>query len=108
MAVITSDQSQVKVDYEEKGAHQTFFGPRGSTFYMPDGKCLQFSAKGEYETDSVAEQKELKAASDKPGSPLFTQGHSGPVIQESDRAPAEEVKNRAAEVVADLKKQARV
>ena len=73
----------------------------GSNFVDRYGAIHSFNGAGDLSTASLALQFELDKIADKGGSPIFTK--QTPVIERADLAPAEDIQQRAAVVVAALR-----
>lgn len=87
-------------DGPEKEYHNRF---RGSSFYMPNGEQVVFDHNGLLKTTKLAVQKELDKIANKPGSPVFT--GDAPVPEPNENKPSEDVKDIAANAMAQLRAQ---
>lgn len=74
----------------------------GSTFYDRDGQCFAFDPKGALTTTSLNLQTELDKVADKRGCPIWTRIK---VADPTEQQPANEIQERAAAIIADLKAQ---
>lgn len=75
----------------------------GSTVVTKTGETIEFPMRtnGDLTTTSSALQAELNKVANKSGSPIYTT--EKPVIPMAETAPVEAIKERAAEIVAQLK-----
>jgi len=84
-----------------------YHGVPGSSYFAKGGTRFEFDYKGEMSVDNEEVQKDLDAIADKPGSPVFAK-NSRPTPAPGDDLPVKDIQARAAQVVADLKKEAKV